>query len=88
MLKLILQRRRLVSVRRRLVSVKLRLKQRTLFVMVVLSLPVLKQLNFSLWLALMMLGEIVKSTRHSFGCSILTMLLMVLNLPSVLFVSY
>ena len=88
MLKLILQRRRQVSVRRRLVSVKLRLKQRTLFVMVVLSLPVLKQLNFSLWLALMMLGEIVKSTRRSFGCSILTMLLMVLNLPSVLFVSY
>ena len=81
MLKLILQRRRLVSLR-------LRLKQRTLFVMVVLTLPVLKQLNFSLWLALMMLGEIVKSTRRSFGCSILTMLLMVLNLPSALFVSY
>ena len=59
-----------------------------LFVMVVLDLPVLKLVKFFLWLVLMMLGETVKSTRRFFGCSILMMLPTVLNLLSVLSVSY
>ena len=59
-----------------------------IFVKIVLSLPVHKLLKFFLWLVLMMLGEIVKSTRRFFGCSILTMLLTALNLPSVSSVSY
>ena len=58
-----------------------------LFERVVFLLLMLKLTKFFLWLVLMMLNEIVKNTKRFFDCSILMMLRMVLNLPSVSFVS-
>ena len=58
-----------------------------LFVVVVSLLLMRKLIKFFLWLVLMMLSEIVRSMKLFFDCLISTMLRMVLNLPSVSFVS-